>query len=327
MNKIFSIPLPNFLSEKELFKFVIYLKKYKSLIYDIYYSFPVKPFEEDAFGMLKNNKITSDSIKYIKNETDLKMNLIFNNTQILSTIKNYDIFKTEIEKLNNLKFDSITIPFISWMKFTDIKKSFPNLKIKNTVLNRIKTPQEFYEIALCNYDYIVLDSTLVRNKDYLSEIKNIRDNYFKNIKLIIIMNEDCYGNCILKNEHRLLTIHRMNKESFFERICEVYCDIANNKNSSILKKASIYPIKTEIDYFLNYVDIIKLTGRYHLKIFKESLEIIKNYSNNKTLLLNVLFDNSKIFIDWLTFIKNCKFECYNCNYCEKIIKEVFNEKS
>ena len=67
-------------------------------------------------------------------------------------------------------------------------------------------------------------------------------------------------------------------------------------------------------------------GRESHTRLKETMDIIRRYANNE----EILFDNFNDFIEetnlvdkpiaiWRNKIKNCKFDCWDCGYCDKIV--------
>ena len=92
-----------------------------------------------------------------------------------------------------------------------------------------------------------------------------------------------------------------------------------------LKSANFPPWKEDWDELLEYVDVIKMHGRENTSRLNETMHIIKNYAEDK----EILFDTFNEFIDetnlvdapinvWREKIKTCKFECWDCHYCDKV---------
>ena len=80
-----------------------------------------------------------------------------------------------------------------------------------------------------------------------------------------------------------------------------------------------------LNELLEYVDVIKMHGRENTSRLNETMHIIKNYAEDK----EILFDTFNEFIDetnlvdapiniWREKIKTCKFECWDCHYCDKV---------
>ncbi|MBN2694361.1 hypothetical protein JXR93_06835, partial [bacterium] len=263
----------------------------------------------------------------LQNKYNIVFNLVFNDNTVIPSVENLNIFIENFNCFYKMGIRTITIPFLTWIK--SIKKEFSELHIKNSVLIDVSTVSKFKEIASLGFDTISLSSVLVRNIDILKEIKFIRDLYYPNIKLLILVNEGCYGNCLYKNEHRMLTIN--NKKSNLVRGL-YYCHIPNQNFSSIFKKASIIPLKREFNKFRKFIDIFKMTGRNSKVIFNNSIEEILNYKLGKQQLLSnfdifgeniphlfKILNKEEMINKWINKIENCGFNCYKCNYCDLIL--------
>jgi len=81
------------------------------------------------------------------------------------------------------------------------------------------------------------------------------------------------------------------------------------------------------------VDVIKMHGRSSPPLFKASTEFIKNYAQGNKELLEGENDLLKLTVTelnvpaakinkWRQTIKNCQFECWNCNVCNALGEKV-----
>ena len=97
----------------------------------------------------------------------------------------------------------------------------------------------------------------------------------------------------------------------------------------MLKTADIPAWKEDWDEFLDMgVDIFKMHGRENVDKMHETMDIIRNYAENKTMLYDINLrisesDASK----WRKIIKNCKFECWSCNFCDRKAVNNLNSKA
>jgi hypothetical protein len=69
-------------------------------------------------------------------------------------------------------------------------------------------------------------------------------------------------------------------------------------------------------------------GRENVKKIYESMEIVRNYADGKAMLYDI---DLKIGEDdaskWRKIIKTCKFECWSCNFCDRIAGGELNNKA
>ena len=85
--------------------------------------------------------------------------------------------------------------------------------------------------------------------------------------------------------------------------------------------------RSDWEYFLTDlgIDVIKMHGRESLTRLRESLEIVKKYAQKEKILFNHFNDfieetnlKDKPIDIWRNKIKNCKFDCWDCNFCDQI---------
>lgn len=335
--KLFSVPLNSELSEEELNHFILFLKEHKEFIFDVYFTSRLMPFNQDAMGQVVTdddykNQLINVAIK-IQNETGIPVCATFNDINVPPAQELLLLFIEKFKTFYDLGVRYVTIPNSHWVATGELKKEFPDLFIKNTVLRNVSRANEIIELAKIGYNYISIDRDLMRNRDVLIEIKNAKE-YCKHIGLPVyislLVNEGCFGNCSFMDEHYCYNLEKVSSnvsDYFDDPISRVSCKmrIENDKNSSF-KIANISPWKEDLDELHNEcgIDIFKLHGRRDKYHFIESLKVIENYANDEV----YLFEDFKKFIenkcinnidDWRTKIKNCKFDCWKCGFCDKIL--------
>ena len=338
MNKIkFSLPLYPGLDEKYMEKRLIpFLIKNKNIIFDIYFTSRIPPFEQDAMGTLFNKDdiaIMISNAILIQEETAITVSATFNNKFISPSYENFKIWIENFKILYEYGIRSVTIPFTSWLLFKEIKKEFPNLYIKNTVLWALKEPREVYNAFLNGFDYVNLDRNLLRNINRLKKIdkarKKAEKKLNKKLKLSILFNENCIGNCPIQEEHFLYNVnnnfYNQNKIFFRSKMNKISCT-EWEKNDIVydLKKANVI---NDMKYLneLNMIDVFKLHGRENKFVFESSLNIIEAFNNNELYFDNFHYFKEKHSIStekwdkWIEVIKNCNFDCWDCDECEKLI--------
>ena len=334
MKKIFSIPLNPMLSEKDFFeKFYPFLVEYKDWIYDIYFTCRIPPFNQDAMGSVfsENDKnIVIDNAMMIQQTLDIKVSATFNNVNVSPKYDNYKLFIENLKPLYDGGLRSITLAHAHWVAM-GIKNYFPELEIKNTILRKVATSQDFWYNAEQGFDYINIDRILMRDVEELKNIKRAQTEFHKRtgryVKIALLTNEGCLGRCPMMDEHYSYNNLKSDNELpyFRHEISKVTCEYKWEKeiNAFFFKAATIPPFKKEYDEFLNYIDIFKMHGRDSFNRLNETMEIIKSYAAEK----EILADSSEIYLDgvsaeelngWRNKIKKCKFQCWDCNYCDII---------
>lgn len=334
MSKIFSVPLNPFLPQKNFEEsFYPFLAKYKDYIYDIYFTSRISPFDVDAMGAYirdADKQILIQNALFIQQSLDIQISATFNNINVSPKFDNYLLFKKNFAKLYESGVHSATIPHAHWVAL-GLKKDFPNLKIKNTILRKVATAQDYVLAAEQGFDYINIDRILMRDINELKEIKRaqkyIHEKHGRYVTTALLTNEGCFGRCPMMDEH--YSYNNLKTENdlpyFKHEISKVTCEYKWEKqiNAFFFKAATIPPFKEEYDEFLQYIDVLKMHGRDNFDRLSETLNIIKNYALNN----EILQDGNKAYLDgvsheelksWRKKIKTCRFQCWDCNYCDAL---------
>jgi hypothetical protein len=312
----FSLPIFPFLTENQFIDLVQFIRN-TNIIFDIYCTSRIPPFYNDAMGI--NFKEETEKLDYqiqLLLENNINVSLTYNNIFISPSYDNYVKFVNNFRKYYDIGIRNITIPFTSWLRF-GLKKEYPDLFVKNTILNRVSEPYQVYKLFMEGFDYINLDRFLIRDSDRLHEIKKVKQicegRLNKKLYLSLLMNEHCDYHCPLQQEHFNYNCNNFdNQKTWFN---SQMGNISTCQQTSIYKQAIIYPIRSELNYYFNFVDVIKLHGREDNHMFEESLKILQKINSNDILDEYILY---KINKNWLDYIKNCKYKCYECDMCDNM---------
>jgi len=332
--KIFSMPMFTGMSDgmfEEIF--FPFLREYKEYIYDIYFTCIIPPFDNDAMGQgdIKGSSREA-TIRYFKmmmrvqEETGIKVSATFNDISVDSTLDNLDLFIKNLKPFYARGLRSITIPHYHWMLTNDLKKNFPEMTIKNTILRRVSKPQEYVDYAEVNFDVINIDRYNIRDSDNLKNLKRAYDRFKK--PMSILVNEWCRGSCPAMSEHYQLNSSKSVDKRYFKlRAGGLTCSSWGKQSPSYaLKNANMPIFREDFDEILNYIQILKLHGRSTLSLFEESMEIVKRYADpSEDIIMYKLYDQVKQYKydperlkNWREFTKNCKFECWDCKKCDEL---------
>ena len=337
--KIFSIPLNPKLSAVEFKKFYDFVGEYKDYIYDIYFTSRVPPFIQDAMGDIFDQ---SQAIDLIKNALPLQDNFgiplsaTFNNIEIPPTDEMLDIWIQHFKPSYDAGIKTVTLPHTIWMMSGKIQKAYPDLFVKNTILRNVQRANEVVKLVEAGFSYINLDRDLMRDRETLLEIKRAKEycikKYGRDIKISLLANEGCWGNCPVQDEHFQFNNTRLNIKAptyFMTQLSKVTCPTWDrDEPGHVLKKANFPPWREDWVEFINElgIDVVKMHGREHAPRLFETLDIIKNFAEGKELLWDSFEEySSDMAIDgspinaWRSKIKTCKFDCWDCNYCGDVV--------
>jgi hypothetical protein len=329
--KIFSVPLNPKLSEQDFYKFLDFLKEYKDWIYDIYFTCRVAPFGQDAMGDIfiqpADAMFAIETALHIQQVTGITVSATFNNIKVSPTQQNLDLWIRNFVPLYNAGVLSCTLPHTHWMATGQVKAAFPELFVKNTILRKVTTPREVVALAEAGFNYVNVDRNLMRDRDALLAIKRAKEK--TGVKIALLANEGCLGGCHMMEEHYEFNNSRVDHPQYFsDPISRVSCPMWTNKDPSVpLKTADLPPWREDWQDFLDNcgIDVFKMHGREAPSRLWETVDIIKKFAAGE----EILFETFKDFVEetnlvdkpinvWREKIKTCKFECWDCQYCDKI---------
>lgn len=335
--KIFSVPLNPKLSEKEYFQFLGFLQKYKDWIYDVYFTSRIAPFHQDAMGdVFKDEQDYEQAIlaaRNIQEALGIPISATFNNIQVPPTQKNLDLFIENFKPYYDVGIRIATIPHTHWVATGQLQEAFPKLSIKNTILRDVHTATEIVNLAQAGFHYINLDRDLMRDRDALLRIKYAKEYCHKNgmpIKISLLANEGCMGQCPYMVEHFEYNNTRSSTDPqyFNAPSSRVSCTKWEYQDNALsLKTANLPPWREDWLEFINElgIDVFKMHGREASSRLFETMNIIERFARGD----EILFDTFNDYIEtnnliekpidvWRKKIKTCKFDCWDCHYCDKI---------
>ena len=335
---LFSLPInpkltPDYIEES----FIPFLKKHDHLIYDLYFTSRMPPFMQDAMGEVFST--TNDAQQVVKNslfimqQTGIPLSATFNNIWIRPDQKNLDTFIQNFRFLYDNGVRIATIPHTSWVSTGQIQREYPDLYIKNTILREVCKANEIVSLAEVGFDYINLDRDVMRDRELLDRLKTAKEycaEKGKPVKLSLLVNEHCWGGCPIMPEHYQYNSTREGSQPqyFNSEISRISCSTWDAYDSShVLKEANLPPWKEDWEEFLDVIDVFKMHGREDAMRLKESMDLIERwekgndilYPEYKKYMKDIKLKESPIN-NWRTKIKTCKFDCWDCNYCETVVE-------
>lgn len=324
---MFSIPLNPKLNNEQLQQFVDFCNKHKQVIYDIYFTCRMPPFLQDAMGDVFVSDTTDliDVALKIQQQTGIRISATFNNTEVRPTQDNLDLWIMNFKQLYDEGIRSATIPHTHWVATGQIQKAFPDLQIKNTILRQVETAKDVAKLGENGFHYVNIHRDLMRDQETLTKIRKAADKY--NMKVALLGNEGCLGGCGMMKEHFQFNNTRTDGPQYFnDPISRVSCPKWDVTDPSVhLKTANIPPWREDWIELLDYVDVFKMHGRESVSRFYETLDIVEKYHNNE----EILFTGFEKYLEdtnlqdrpinaWRKIIKTCKFDCWDCNFCDKV---------
>lgn len=339
------MPVNPKLTEQQFYNFLEFCKQYKEWIFDVYFTSRIPPFAQDAMGdvlVTQQDAISAiEAALHIQQETGITACATFNNIEVPPTQQYLEIWLESFQPLYDAGIRSVIIPHIHWMATGQIKNRYPDLYVKNTILRNVTTGAEFVAYAKAGFDYICVDRDLMRDRDALLRLKKakqfVKETMNKDVTISLLANEGCLGACPMMDEHYEFNNTRdQNRPQYFaDAISRVSCPKWDHEDPAVpLKTANLPPWRADWEEFFDLgVDVFKMHGRESINRFNETLDIVRKYVAGE----EILADGFEEFIEdtnliekpiniWREKIKNCKFECWECQYCDKIVSKKQQEK-
>ena len=337
MNKrVFSLPINPKLSEEFVTNtFLPFLKEYREYILDLYFTCRIPPFDQDAMGdTFLSPEALVESACYISNQSDIPLSATFNNIWVRPDQKNLDLWIKEFAPIYNAGVRVVTLPHTSWVSTGQIRSVFPELFIKNTILREVTRPNEIVSLAEAGFNYINLDRDLMRDRDQLLRIRKAKDYcefLGKPVMLSMLVNETCWGGCPIMPEHYQYNSTRTKDDPIFfaSPISRVSCSTWDVEHPEFdLKQANLPPWRDDwVEMQELGIDTFKLHGRESMMRLQESMDLIKRWADKE----EYMFPEYKKYTEalkikdspinkWREKIKTCKFDCWDCNYCEAVVQ-------
>jgi len=337
----FSVPLWPGLNPEEIQNDVFpFLEECKSVITDLYISSRIPPFNQDAMGgilfpddacIVENNSLT------IANQFEIPLSLTFNNISVAPTFENYLTFIENFKRLYKLGVKIVTIPNTAWLRF-GLKKEFPDLFVKNTILNRVQTAAEVAILFEEGFDYINLDRVLMRDGRTLKEIHKckliMQEKLGRPLYISLLYNEMCEGYCPIQQDHYVYNLNRdEHTPAYFDSKMSDISPCVLKDSKSILwamKSASIPSFYSHLEHYSNLIDVFKMHGRESKHVFYNTMNMITQFVRRELIqdpyrdaFRNVSDD---VRTTWLKTITNCKFNCWQCQVCEDTAEKIISQK-
>ena len=317
--------------------FIPWLTKYKPYIKDLYFTCRMPPFTQDAMGdtfVGDLSQLVFNSL-VISRETEIPISATFNNIYVRPDQEGLDLFIHNFRQIyDQFNVRIATIPHTTWVASGQIQSAFPDLKIKNTIIRNVCKANDIVNLAKAGFHYINLDRDMMRDKNGLLEIKKAKEyceKIGKPVEISLLANEGCWGGCSIMDEHYHFNSTRQGKspQFFMDPISTNSCSKWDIEDpSSALKAANLPPWKEDWEEFLDLgIDVFKMHGRENMMRLKESMDIVERWAREDEL----LFPEFDEYMDdlqvkdapinlWREKIKTCKFDCWDCNYCESVVE-------
>ena len=320
------------------------LSKNRNRIQEINFTCHIPPFSRDAHGVYLSpaeNMLHLRDMIQVQKKTGIPVSPVFNDIHTPNHEQNLALFIKHFQPLYDLGIRSVSIPHVLWLKMGTFQTRFPDVKIKNTVLRRVRSGQELWNHAEAGYDYINLDRVIVRDRRALREVHAAQQMFLKQtgkrVLTSILHGEGCLGNCPLWEEHYQHTLTHPQADENPLKNLEIFrypqhfsCLSFTDHIILPLISAGLPHFREDLNAVCQYVDVIKLGGRRAFQSLNDNLSLIEAFFDSKD---DVLFDPpeiltyfaanpsryEKLLKTWRRRTQNCRFQCWGCRTCSELI--------
>ncbi len=287
-------------------------------------------FSETQYNLINENAFIIPQI------TGIPLSATFNNIEVPPSGTNLETFIEHFKILYDKGVRIVTIPHTLWMLTGRFQKAFPDVMVKNTILRNTQRANEVVKQVEAGFHYINFDRDLMRDEDTLKRMqdakKYCKDKLGVDVKFSLLANEGCWGNCPVQDEHFLYNNSRTEgtQPTYFNTKISYYSCPKWEENDPAYqwRIANFPPWKEEWDRLLKYIDVVKMHGRESVPRLFETMKIIDRYARDEEILFDEFSDyvkttdfDEKRINAWRDKIRNCKFDCWDCNVCDLIVKK------
>lgn len=259
-----------------------------------------------------------DELYQISEKLNITLNYVINPSVYDSSIyfgKKKEEFLSKINTLHSYDITSVTLNNTLLLRDPEIRQALSSYELKNSVNNMIVSLEQVQQLVeVVGLQNIFLGRDINRNLD---EIKRIRAKY-KDIKIHLLGNENCFPQCIYKKFcDDLVTTASQKDDKVFNRLNELRTTLAcDQRNFSLYQKLAnnfIYP--SHIKHLDQYVDVIKISGRLN-PIDSVSKAFEAYVTEDDSYFLNQMYNGLILPSSYYDYTLNCKNKCATCGVCE-----------
>ncbi|MBI5479948.1 MAG: hypothetical protein HY906_13870 [Deltaproteobacteria bacterium] len=323
------------------------LQKLKEYIYDINVTCRVEPFRVDALGVIVDPMHSQMHIRdalRVQSRSGVTVSGLFNNIYVPPTKENLELFVKGLAPLYGAGLRSITIPHTLWMKFGLLQREFPELRIKSTVLRRVRSGQDFWNLAEAGFDYVMIDRLVMRDRHTLELIRaaqlafHERDG--KKVMLAALAGESrCRGDCPFWEEHYQHTMTHPDADTLSG--CDTRFNVppnySCNRFGNVFSAPILPPFREDFAEVAALIDVVKFNGRPedHTQVW---LDLIDEVVHGAGPVIGSIAQQypgrlegyqkwscAGLVDAWRHATRTCGFQCWRCRLCFDLLHAVSEE--
>ena len=276
----------------------------------------------------------------LQDSTGIAVSAVCNDVYVPNTHQALQAFVPSLRGPYEAGLRSVSVPHLLWLKMGSLQSSFPDLRLKNTVLRRVRSGQDLINHAEAGFETINIDRTLLRDRVALQEIRRAQHHFQKRtgrrIHTAVLHGEGCLGACPLWEEHyqHTLTHPDVNLDphtnlKVFRYPQQLACARVGEPAINELMAVGLPPFGADLAEVCGYFDIIKLAGRRTIHSLQDCLETVEGFHNLSAGLLPSSpeplqrlvaagGEHADLVERWRRTTRACRFQCWACSMCTEV---------
>ncbi|MBI5478045.1 MAG: hypothetical protein HY906_04275 [Deltaproteobacteria bacterium] len=323
------------------------LQKLKEHIYDINVTCRVEPFRVDALGVIvdpMHSKMHILDALRLQTRSGVTVSGLFNDIYVPPTQENLELFVKGLAPLYAAGLRSVTIPHTLWMKFGLLQREFPGLRIKTTVLRRVRSSQDFWNLAEAGFDYVMIDRLVMRDRHTLEQIHAAQlafhERYGKQVMIAALAGESrCRGDCPFWEEHyqHTMTHPDAGTLSSSDTRFNVPPNFSCNRFGNVFSAPILPPFREDFAEIAALIDVVKFNGRPEDNT-QEWLDLIDDIVYGAGPIIGPIahqypgrlegyqqWSCAALVDAWRKATRTCGFQCWRCRLCYDLLHAVSEE--
>jgi len=323
------------------------LQKLKEHIYDINVTCRVEPFRVDALGVIVDPMHAKmhilDALR-LQARSGVTISGLFNDIYVPPTRENLELFVKGLAPLYAAGLRSVTIPHTLWMKFGLLQREFPELRIKTTVLRRVRSSQDFWNLAEAGFDYVMIDRLAMRDRHTLEQIRAAQrafhERYGKKVMLAALVGESrCRGDCPFWEEHYQHTMTHPDAGTLAGATIRfnVPPNFSCNRFGNVFSAPILPPFREDFAEVAALIDVVKVNGRPEDNT-RVWLDMIDEIVHGSGPIIGPIASEYPGRLEgyqrwscvaqvdaWRKATRTCGFQCWRCRLCYDLLHAVGEE--
>jgi len=319
------------------------LRRIGPRIHDINFTCHIAPFMIDAHGVTvgdSENTLHLRQMVQLQEQTGIRVTPVFNNIYVPNTRRNLELFVEGFKPLYEMGIRSVSIPHILWLKIGLLQRTFPDVGIKNTVLRKVHSGQEFWNCAEAGYEYVNLDQSIARDLRVLKEVAQAQTRFHeltgRHVVTSIITGEGCFGACALRDEHYLHTMgHHQTGDAgsnieIFRYPQSFSCLATTEPDLLSPMHLGLPPFRDDLEETCAYFDVIKLAGRRAFQSLADCIASVETlvdgdgpFAFDPPDLIQYAFSHAEqhggALARWRQMVRECRYQCWDCTACSDLV--------